>query len=159
MKTLSRCHILCSRMQHLMRVYTVFSGLFVQILRINTVHCTTRATKNAIIISWSVWSYAWYSFNLLPLPGLAQQKTNRWYFSYFCQEIGIGISWKLSPLETICMKCQILFPGKNKKNILKCHLMKILPRVLSVNLCSLWKNSAEKRLIFLSHLLLTQHSG
>ena len=23
---------------------------------------------------------------------------------------------KLSPLETICMKCQILFSGKNKKN-------------------------------------------
>ena len=30
------------------------------------------------------------------------------------------------------MKCQILFPGKNKKNISKCHLLKILPRVLSV---------------------------
>ena len=31
------------------------------------------------------------------------------------------------------MKCQILFSGKNKKNISKCHLLKILPRVLSVN--------------------------
>ena len=30
------------------------------------------------------------------------------------------------------MKCQILFSGKNKKNISKCHLLKILPRVLSV---------------------------
>ena len=29
------------------------------------------------------------------------------------------------------MKCQILFPGKNKKNISKCCLLKILPRVLS----------------------------
>ena len=29
------------------------------------------------------------------------------------------------------MKCQILFSGKNKKNISKC-LLKILPRVLSV---------------------------
>ena len=32
------------------------------------------------------------------------------------------------------MKCQILFSGKNKKNISKCHLLKILPRVLSVNM-------------------------
>ena len=29
------------------------------------------------------------------------------------------------------MKCQILFSGKNKKNISKCRLLKILPRVLS----------------------------
>ena len=32
------------------------------------------------------------------------------------------------------MKCQILFFGKNKKNIAICLLLKILPRVLSVNL-------------------------
>ena len=31
------------------------------------------------------------------------------------------------------MECHILFPGKNKQNILKCYLLKILPRVLSVN--------------------------
>ena len=30
------------------------------------------------------------------------------------------------------MKCQIRFSGKNKKNISKCRLLKILPRVLSV---------------------------
>ena len=30
------------------------------------------------------------------------------------------------------MKCQILFSGKNMKNISKCRLLKILPRVLSV---------------------------
>ena len=30
------------------------------------------------------------------------------------------------------MKCQILFAGKNKKNISKCCMLKILPRVLSV---------------------------
>ena len=34
--------------------------------------------------------------------------------------------------ETICIKCQILFSGKNKKNVSKCCLLKILPRVLSV---------------------------
>ena len=31
------------------------------------------------------------------------------------------------------MKCQILFSGKNKKNISKCRLLKILPRVLNIN--------------------------
>ena len=31
------------------------------------------------------------------------------------------------------MKCQLLFSGKNKKNISKCRLLKILPRVLIVN--------------------------
>ena len=30
------------------------------------------------------------------------------------------------------MTCHILFSGKNKKNISKCRLLKILPRVLSV---------------------------
>ena len=33
----------------------------------------------------------------------------------------------------ICMICQLLFSGKNKKNISKSRLMKILPRVLSGN--------------------------
>ena len=32
------------------------------------------------------------------------------------------------------MKCHILFSEKNKKNISKCRLLKILPRVLSVKL-------------------------
>ena len=35
------------------------------------------------------------------------------------------------------MKCQILFSGKNKKNISKCRLLKFLPRVLRVNLFSM----------------------
>ena len=33
------------------------------------------------------------------------------YFSYFSQKIGFDSS------ETICMKCRILFSGKNKKNL------------------------------------------
>ena len=35
------------------------------------------------------------------------------------------------------MKCHILFSEKNKKNISKCRLLKILPRVLSVNRATL----------------------
>ena len=66
---------------------------------------------------------------------LIQQTTNWWYFSYFSQKARFDISYKLSPspLETICRKCQILFPGKNKKDISKCRLLKNSPGVLSVN--------------------------
>ena len=35
----------------------------------------------------------------------------------------------MSPLETVCMKCQNLFSGKNKKNISIFRRLKILPRV------------------------------
>ena len=40
------------------------------------------------------------------------------YFSYFSQKTGFDITCKLSPMETICMQCQNLFSGKNKKNII-----------------------------------------
>ena len=36
------------------------------------------------------------------------------------------------------MKCQILFPAKNKKNILKCCLLKILPRGQELHMLSEW---------------------
>ena len=39
------------------------------------------------------------------------------YFFYFPQKTGFDISSKLSPMETICLKCLILFSGKNKKMI------------------------------------------
>ena len=47
-------------------------------------------------------------------------------FPYFFQKTGFGSSCKLSPLETICMKCQNMFSGK------KCRLLKFLPSVLSL---------------------------
>ena len=37
------------------------------------------------------------------------------YFSYFPQKIGFDILCKLTSMETICMKCQILLSEKNKK--------------------------------------------
>ena len=39
------------------------------------------------------------------------------YFPYFSQKTGFDISCKLSPMETICIKCKILLSGKKKKNI------------------------------------------
>ena len=54
-------------------------------------------------------------------------------FFLFFPENRIWHFMQIVSLETICMKCQILISGKNKKNISKCRLLKILPRVLSVN--------------------------
>ena len=35
-------------------------------------------------------------------------------------------------LGDICLKCQSLFSGKNKKNISECNLLKIIPSMLSI---------------------------
>ena len=67
----------------------------------------------------------------LLLYGHIQQTTNWLYLSYFSQDTGFDILYKLSPWQTIWMKCQILFSGKHKKNISICCLLKILPKVLS----------------------------
>ena len=54
------------------------------------------------------------------------------------------------------MKCQILFSGKNKKNISVCRLLKILSRVLSVN--ANWKTcifvTTDSRLVLNKHCVL-----
>ena len=43
----------------------------------------------------------------------------------------------LSTLETICMKCQILFSGKNKKNIINLSSAENAQRVVKVKQASL----------------------
>ena len=54
-------------------------------------------------------------------------------FSYFSQKTWFDISCKLSPMETISMKCQILFSGqKIRKNISKCCLLKLLHSMLNI---------------------------
>ena len=55
-------------------------------------------------------------------------------FFLYSKKTSFVISCKLSPVGTICMKCQVPFSRKNKKNILKCHLLKFLSRVLKINL-------------------------
>ena len=54
------------------------------------------------------------------------------------------------------MKCQIPFSRKNKKNISKCHLLKIFPRLLSVKrwlCCNHKKNQISSLFVFLIHIL------
>ena len=48
-------------------------------------------------------------------------------YSYIPQKIGCGISCKLSPKETICMKCHTLFSGKKSDKTSVCGLLN-LPR-------------------------------
>ena len=52
------------------------------------------------------------------------------FFFFFFQKTDFDI---LSPVDTIFMKCLILFSGKNKKNISKGCLLKSLFSVLSIN--------------------------
>ena len=56
------------------------------------------------------------------------------------------------------MKCHILFSGKNKKNISKCRLLKILPRVLSVKnlLSSVGTEKSMTRKLGMQALLFVQ---
>ena len=56
-------------------------------------------------------------YHKLNLSGLIQQTTSWWYmyFSYFSQQTGFDISWKLSPMETIFMKCHNPLSGKIRK--------------------------------------------
>ena len=70
--------------------------------------------------------------------------TTLWAHSpYFVSsKIGFDISYKLSPEETICMKCQILFLGKDKESF-KLSSAKFLPSMLSVNRVCLLHNNAS----------------
>ena len=54
------------------------------------------------------------------------------HFSNFSQNTGFDISCKLSLMETICMKCQILFSEKNKKNIINLSSAELAKRVVMV---------------------------
>ena len=53
------------------------------------------------------------------------------FFSYFLLKVSFDVSCKLSPKETVCIKCQSLFSGKNKKSTSK-RLLKFLPIMISV---------------------------
>ena len=58
-----------------------------------------------------------YLLKLLMLSTLSIHFSRRHfkYFSYFFKENRIWHLCKLSPVETICIKCQVLFPRNNKK--------------------------------------------
>ena len=51
---------------------------------------------------------------------------------YFSQKTDFDISCKLSPVETICRKCQILFFRKDKKNITDLSSLELTQRLVKV---------------------------
>ena len=63
---------------------------------------------------------------MLSTPGIFSDDILK-YFSYFSHKTGFDISC------TICMKCQILFSLKNKKNINNFSSAKLAQRVVKVN--------------------------
>ena len=58
--------------------------------------------------------------------------TLKYFFLFFFQKTGSDIPCQLSPMETICMKCQKLFSGKNMKNITNMTSAKLAQRVVKV---------------------------
>ena len=46
--------------------------------------------------------------------------------------------------ETICMKCQILFAGENKKNTINLSSAELAQRMVKVNLIILGKSARQK---------------
>ena len=54
------------------------------------------------------------------------------FFFFITKKTGFDISCNGDNLHEM----QILFSWKNKKNISKCHLLKIVPRVLIVKVCT-----------------------
>ena len=54
------------------------------------------------------------------------------YFSYIYQKTGFDISCKLSPPETICLKCLTCFLRKNKKSIINLSSAEVAHRVVKI---------------------------
>ena len=52
--------------------------------------------------------------------------------SFFPLKTDFDVSCKVSPMETICMKCQNLFSGKYKKNITNLLSAEFAKRVVEV---------------------------
>ena len=82
-------------------------------LRVNLQYqnCPTLQTGN-----WDVWIdlLGIETFTTL-LANSADNTLMLFFFFYFTQKTGFDISHNLSPLQTICKKCQNLFSGENKK--------------------------------------------
>ena len=59
------------------------------------------------------------------LPFFGQMRLMIFFLFFFFQKIGYGISCRMSPLETVCMKCQNLFSAKKIRDISICHMLSI----------------------------------
>ena len=71
----------------------------------------------------------------------ADKILNTVFFCFFSQKIGFDISYKLSPLEIICTKCQNLFSRENKKkNIANLLFAELAKKVVKVHMLNINKS-------------------
>ena len=75
---------------------------------------------------------AWILIACLALSTLGKifSRQHTKIFFLFSQKSGFNISCKLSPLETVCLKYQILFSVKNKKNVTNLSSAELAQRVI-----------------------------
>ena len=93
-----------------------------------------------LIINRLIWFYA-VCKSLVLSPVAVKELTyqslgkfSRRQIDIFSQAIEFDVSCKLSPQETICMKCQSLFSGGKSKKIFQSVVCWFLPSMLSVNM-------------------------
>ena len=85
-----------------------------------------KGGKSILVWNWICVSVLLFGSHIVPLEGIYGTLTFATLWTNSADD-------KLMNIEAICMKCQFLSPGKNKKNISKCRLLKTLLRVLSIN--------------------------
>ena len=81
-----------------------------------------NGSQNSLRQSTLIFNLKTAPFTLSTLGKTLSRRYLEMFFSY-CPENRIRQFMHLFPVETICMKCQILFSGKNKKISLICRLL------------------------------------
>ena len=83
---------------------------------------------------------------IIETPSILGKNFSRWLFwnifffiFYFSQKTDFELSCKLSPMEEVCMKCQILFSGK-KKTYINLSSAELVQRVIKVKITCVFKS-------------------
>ena len=111
-----------------------FTYLFLKVITL--IMCLTSLKRLQKLFTFLYWCIKPDRFVLThnTLGKIISRRHFEIFFSDFSQKTVFDTSCKLSPLETICMKCRILFSGKNKKNITNLSSAELAQRVVKVKL-------------------------
>ena len=126
----------CSGQGHTMSPSWIYEGLHIHIVEMAESHVHDICIF--ILLKWlspmsKISSFHHVNVSILDKKNSAD-KIFKIFFLFF-PETGFDISCKLSPQETICMKCQSLFSGKkNKKNIINLLSAVYVQRVAKINM-------------------------
>ena len=95
----------------IIRIVIAFTGHLYSSKPVTVVHVSLTFPLKYTIFTLSIWTfYLWACWVKCSSASILK------YFSIFPQKTGFDISCKLSPWETICMKCQSLFSCQIKNN-------------------------------------------